>query len=177
MRKNNEGFMLAEAIITTAVIATAMVSLYSIFNRIYNQFNKNNNYYNIDGMYAIINTVDYLLDSNQFNDTINRIFDSGNYGTIIKFDNDTDNDICFHNTVVCKAIRDNYNINQMIIAEYDATILTNVKEKVTNQTFKEYIDYIIGYYGVSNDDTRYSYIVLAEIKDGNNYYYANLGIE
>ena len=183
MKKNNKGFMLAETIVTTVVIVSAMIGLYSIFNRLYNQYNKYNSYYNIDGKYAIINTVDYLL-INDFNGMINTIFENKQFFTIMK----KEGDICskynniditnFLNQDTCKTIRDTYNINEMIIAEYDASVLEkDIKNDNMNQTFKEYIDYVIGYYDVSNDDTKFSYIVLVEIKDGDDYYYANMGIE
>ena len=177
MRKNNKGFMLAETIVTTVIIVTAMIGLYSIFNRLYNEYNKNNNYHNIDAKYAIINTVDYLL-SNDFNKIINTIFDSSQYYTIMSSSVCGDDISDYFNTSTCETLRDSYKINEMIIAEYDASVLENdVKRDNMNQTLKEYIDYVIGYYDVANDDTRFSYIVLVEIKDGNDYYYANMGIE
>ena len=115
---------------------------------------------------------------------INTIFETKQFFTIMK----KEGDICgsfdsiditnYFNQDTCKTIRDSYNINEMIIAEYDASVLENdIKTDNMNQTFKEYIDYVIGYYDVSNDDTKFSYIVLVEIKDDNNYYYANMGIE
>ena len=90
---------------------------------------------------------------------------------------------------VCKNLKNTYKINNMIITEYDKSTLESLlKQENLNkylngnpqlkltQTFKDYIKYVINYYGVSNHDTKYEYIVLTEIKDGDNYYYANLGI-
>lgn len=184
MKKNNKGFMLAETIVTTVVIVSAMIGLYSIFNRLYIQYNKYNNYYNIDGKYAIINTVDYLL-LNDFNGFINTIFDEEkSHYTIMKKDAICDDSIAsYFNQETCQTIKDTYGINEMIIAKYNKDALVEIRKTTINQTFKEYIDYVIDYYDVSNNTDKFSYIVLTEIKDSkdsndsNDYYYANMGIE
>ena len=197
MKKNNKGFMLAEAIISGTIIITSMILLYQTFNRIYVKYQEKNNYYSIDAVYATKEMIANLMDNN-FSKTINNITSKSNHYILVadgicqssnidhegntisisgleKFCNNDENS---------KSINKIYNINNMIITEYDKTVLEELKNKLSNnteltinQTFKEYIDFVIGYYGVSNHDTQYTYIVLTEIKDDkNNYYYANLGI-
>lgn len=170
MNKNNKGFMLVEVIVTSTVIATAMISLYSTFNKLYTSYNQKTSYHNIDGIYATKTTINYLLD-NDFNVFINNTFTTSQYKILI------DDTTCFNNTDICNAIKSTYNVNKMIIAEYNKSIIETLKNTSINQTFKEYIDYVIGYYGIEQSNNKYNYIILTEIKDGDNYYYANLGIE
>lgn len=177
MNKNNKGFMLVEVIVTSVVIATAMISLYSTFNRLYTSYNRNISYHNIDGLYATKTTINYLLNNN-FNNFINDTFGGSvtTLGKQYKIIIDTNN--CFETNGICNKIKQIYNVNQMIISEYNVSVLEKIKEENINQTFKEYIDYLIGYYDLTVSTDKYKYIVLTEIKDNNgDYYYANLGIE
>ena len=187
MKKNRAGFMLAEAIITSVVVATAMIGLYATINKLFASYQKNNNYYNVDAVYATKSTINSLL-KDDFNLFINNIIENNSYKTIIDdktcfYNNNiyTDGLEEYNNAEVCKGIQNTYKVNKMIIADYDKSVLEEdiLKDASLNlnETFKEYIKYVIGYYEVSNNDTRYSYIILTEIKDGNKYYYANLGIE
>ena len=64
----------------------------------------------------------------------------------------------------------------MILVEYDKNTLNKLKNESINETFKEYIDYVIKYYGIKENDD-YNYIVLTEIEIGNKQYnYSNLRI-
>ena len=174
MKKNNKGFMLVEVIVTSVVIVTTMIGLYSIFNGLYISYESKGSYYNIDSIYATKSMVNYLMDNN-FNDFVNKVFSSSQSKVLINSDGcDTE----FLNNGVCNKLRDFYSINSMIIAEYDSSVLEkDIKAYGINQTFVEYIDYVVDYYDVSNNETKYSYIILTEIKNGNSNYYANIGIE
>lgn len=169
MKKNNKGFMLAEAVVSGTVIITSMIILYSTFNNLYAKYKEKNNYYNIDAIYATEEMIDYLMNYN-FEEFINEKIGGNKYYVLI------DESTCYDGEV-CEKLRDLYNVNKMIIAEYDKSRLeSDVQSLSINQSFKDYIDYVISYYGVSNYDTKYSYIVLTETKDQNDYNYANLGI-
>jgi hypothetical protein len=61
----------------------------------------------------------------------------------------------------------------MLFVEYDSESLNELDDSI-NQTFKEYVDYVIKYYDIKNTKEDYNYIYLTEIKNGDNYYYANL---
>lgn len=186
MKKNREGFMLAEAIITSVVIATAMIGLYTVFNRLYTSYKTRSTYYNVDAIYSAKATFDYVYDNN-INLFINNIFKVSNYRIIMDDNNcfynnqvyDKNTDLSnYNNAVVCQKIRNHYQVNKMLLISYDKTVLTReVMESNINQTFKDYIQYVTGYYDVADNDTRYSYLILTEIKDGDNYYYGHIGIE
>ena len=186
MKKNNKGFMLIEAIITSVVIATALIGLYSVFNKLYTSYSKNSKYYSIDGIYAAKVTFNYLFNDGNFNLFINNTIGEEGYKVIMDdnncyYDNNVYNssDSKYTQTKICQSIKGTYNVNKMIIVEYDKTVLEeNIMTLDINQTFKEYIEFVNGYYDVSDGNTKYSYLILTEINDGeDNYVYANLGVE
>ena len=178
MKKNNQGFMLAELIITSTVIVTALVGLYASYNKVYSLYQTKNNYYNIDGVYATKEMINGLLktegnNEDNLNSVLNKLQEN-NYIFIIQTSNQETK--CNITNNICSTIKNLYEINNMILVEYDENVLQELKNQTINKTFKEYIDYIIGYYGIK-DNEDYSYIVLTEIKmKDNEYNYSNLRI-
>lgn len=176
MRKNNKGFMLIEVIITSTIVITTMVTLYTSFNKLYNNYRTKNSYYNIDAVYATRDIINLML-NNDYNlsEFIYNTFPNNTYGFIIK------KGICYlgdesTETTRCSDRQKYYKIQNMILSEYDSESLNNLKNTSSaqlNQTFKDYIDYLITYYDIKQTE-EYSYIILTEIQDGDNYYYANL---
>ncbi len=197
MKKKKNGFMLAELIVTATVVIAAMVGLYAGYNNVYTLYKKRNNYYNIDGIYATKEMINHYM-KNDLNKIINNNLgenitsgtESSNtkyYFYIIK-----DNQCQDKEDITCKTIQKLYNIENMIFSEYDKCILnpnkykcsSNTKQNIvpldiSNETFKEYIDYVINYYNIE-DNNEYSYIVLTEINNNEdneeNIYYSNLRI-
>lgn len=206
MVKNNKGFMLVEVIITSTVILTAMVGLYSSFNRLYHLYNTKSYYYSIDGVYATKEMLNDLMkkdfssnyedreDTNEknFNYFLNDIFyNAGTNKFLIQnktCNNKIDGDFC-------QSLRNLYQVQNMILLEYDkcsfvfdeahntnydCKLPSNKFLEIKNQTFKEYIDYIVSYYDLTNTNNaeidKYSYIILTEIYDGEDYYYSNLRV-
>lgn len=181
MKKNNKGFMLAEVIVTSTIIVTAMIGFYSSFNKLYTKYNEKNKYYNIDSIYATKFVLNSLLEDNYLNTLINKIFYIKNYEYIIKDGVSQESVLPTENIEIYNNIRKFYKIENMIIVEYDKKIiLTKLKESEKNnlnETFKEYIDYVINYYNITTNE-EYNYLLLTEIYDNttNNYYYANLRV-
>ena len=157
MKKNNKGFMLAEVVITSTVVMTAMISLYFTFNKIYKRYNTLLTYKNIDGMYAIESMIDSMLEDGSINEVI-----SNNNGTIIG--NDSCTDIIKEN--YCNSLRETYNITNMIIVEKNKDKINGLS--VTNQTFKEYLTYLTKYYSFNDNDNKYLIILEYKIDNSNN---------
>lgn len=188
MVQNNKGFMLVEVIVTSTVVLTALIGLYTGFNKMYNNYRTKNSYYDIDGIYAIKEMLNVMMledGDDNFNKIISDALYYSNYYFIIEEDNDGDNtNDCKINSNVCNGIRDLYNVKNMIIIEYDKAILeqylsqslTSADDIFVNATFKEYVNYLIDYYGIVAGDNNYSYLVLAEIVDDGNITYANLRV-
>ena len=210
MKKNNKGFMLVEAIITSTVILTALIAFYSQFDKIYTKYNERNNYHDIDSLYASKEIFEFLLSNDyyNFNQYTSTVFNDYNYSFIVK--NNVTQNICTGDTTNCNkfkesinSIKEFYNIKNLIISAFDSTTLdknsinckdltgTNrnncekiipdkdVKDELTNQTSKEYINYIIKYYDINSEflnNNDYNYIIITEIEKDNNTYYSSLRI-
>ena len=130
MNKNNKGFMLVEVIVTSVVIATAMISLYSTFNRLYTSYNRNISYYNIDAIYATKTTIDYLL-NNDFNKFINKTFGGTQEISGTQYKTLIDNNTCFENSGTCNKI---FTIIDIVVSDTicDAVnFFTTVKNSVS----------------------------------------------
>ena len=61
----------------------------------------------------------------------------------------------------------------MIILKYtkDSFLLLKEKENL-NQTYYDYLDYLVVYYNLENTSSDYDYIILTETKNGSTYNYA-----
>ncbi len=216
MNKNRKGFMLAELIITATVIIGAMVGLYASYNRIYSLYKKRNNYYHVDGVYATKEMTNHYMKDN-FNKIINdnlekrKETETTNYYEMKYYFYIIKDGKCIDETdETCQAIKDLYQVENMLLVEYDictlkpsaeecksmsqereeeivrenpddSTVITEIIKikiapiEIKNETFKEYIDYLIKYYNIKEEND-YSYIVLTEINKDGNMYYSNLRI-
>lgn len=178
MKRNNKGFMLVEVIITSTIVVTSMIALYTSFNRLYNNYRTRSNYYNLDTTYATKEMVNTIFasqnETRNINFFINNTFYNSEYGYLIK------NAECSEEITLssCETIKNLYKVENMIFVEYDLNSLNTLKSNVSNQTFKDYIDYLINYYDIrtknNNVETEYNYIILTETMAEDNYYYANL---
>ena len=188
MLKNNKGFMLIEVIVTSTIVLTSMIALYTSFNKLYNNYNVKNSYYNIDATYATKLILNSMFESDENFGNINEIIkyadlNDKKYQYIIK------NASCnkfeepeFERTTyyappkTCEGIIGLYKINNILIVRYDKNILLELNNDLSlNQTFSDYINYLVTYYDIKNSE-QFSWIVLTELKEGENYYYANLRV-
>lgn len=182
MFKNNKGFMLAEVVITSTIILTALVSLYVTFNKLYSNYNTRNSYYNIDGFYAIKGMINYLIDSGKLNEILNdqeKGYKDGKFYFISKSNENGSkcNEQYLKNSEYCNQLQSLYKVNNMVIVEYNKDALSGLKIDSISETFKDYIDYVINYYDFSNKED-YNYLILMEYNNQENgkYNYANIGV-
>ena len=66
MIKNNKGFMLIEAIITSTIVLTMLIALYTSYNKLYNNYKTKNTYYDLDSIYATKEIINLNLNNNNF---------------------------------------------------------------------------------------------------------------
>lgn len=167
--KNNKGFMLVEVIITSTVILTGMIGLYTTFNKLYKNYNIRNNYYNIDGNYATREMFNNLM-GDDFNKVINNLIGSNNYDYLIK------NGVCNINVSnnKCLKLMEFYGIDNMIFALYDKNTLDKID--LENETFDEYLEFVIKYYEIDEEKNEYDYLFLTEMCNEDNCYYSNLRV-
>ena len=175
MIKNNKGFMLVEVFVTSTIVVTTMIFLYSSFNKLSNNYKIKNSYYNLDATYATKEMINSMLKNEEgnINEFINGTFYNNQYGYIIKKGGNVIN--CEISNISCDNLKKLYSIENMIFSEYDSESLDNLKNNESiNQTFREYIEYLIKYYSIKNSEHDYSYIILTEVNENGNYYYASL---
>lgn len=178
MVKNNKGFMLAEVIIVSTVVITAMVSFYASFNKIYGNYKQKDFYYSINATYALRSYVNYLIESNELNDILRSNFENENlnqYALLCDGVSSSDG--------VCSELKNLYNVQNIYLVEYDKAIdlnnqvsggLKNLRNSSDiNATFGEYIDYLVEYYSIDASED-YSFLFLIEILENDTYKYANL---
>ena len=159
MIKNNKGFMLAEAVITSTVVLTSLVGLYATFNRLYGAYMVRESYYDIDGFYAIREVVDYYLP----------------YGNFIHYLLELENREYLSLTTDSISSVEVYNIRNMYILKCDKDSLDSLKGVVLNQTFKDYIDFVLKYYDYSEKKS-YEYLILVEYGEDDDLHYSSMGI-
>ena len=151
MKNNNKGFMLAEVVITSTVVLTSLISLYVTFNKLYKNYEIRSKYYDIDGYYATKETIEQLLNDGSIN-TILSLLTNKQYSKILE-----------------------ENENKTYITNYTKAALNSLKESEDiNETFKDYLTYLTKYYNFTND--KYNYLFITEYKNGDDYYYANIGL-
>ena len=95
--------MLAEAIITSTIVLTTLVGLYANFMKLYNVYKIRDTYYDIDGVYAIKNAIDAMIDDGSLAGTL--VLDNDNYNLIIN----NNNNICTvsnNNNNYCNFLKD-----------------------------------------------------------------------
>lgn len=190
MTKNRKGFMLVEVIVTSTVIVTSMILLYSSYQHLFTKYKANNTYHNVDALYSSKAMFNYLFNERSwrldFNSFINEVFYNHEFYYLIKNGNCSNDDITQSLGSFCDILKSTYKVENMIITSYDENNIKSIlgdtnQERNITQTMKEYLDYIIGYYNITSsnvttDDNPYSYIIITEIKDNDKYYYENLPI-
>lgn len=194
MIKNNKGFMLAEVVITSTVVLTSLVILYSSFTKIYTQYKVRDTYFDVDGMYAIRAMVNHLTSNGGLNKILSAVPDSAdddgeicdddsgghfkqglacnNYLYLIEKGNC---DSIFEDETFCVNLVSTYGIENMIIAERTDEILDkNKNDSLTNSssglnlTFIDYLnDFVKNRYDFSDKNESFNYFVIVEYDEDN----------
>lgn len=183
MIKNNKGFMLIEVIVTTTVIVVAMVALYASFNRLYTNYDARSRYNDIDTILATKFMFQDMIDKQRANYIINEVFYDNVYGYLIKdgtcnsnvFNDSTNDRGVLSHISDCSQLPLFYNVDNMVMVEYDLNSVQKLKDNLDNETFKDYVEYVISYYNITTEE-EYQYLLLTEVYDGSDYYYANLRV-
>ena len=181
--KNKKGFMLVEVIVTSTVVLTGMILLFSSFNSLFSKYKAREQYHDIDAFFATKEMIDYLF-KNNLNNIIQEQL-SIKESTFLIENNNCQTSI-FSNPSFCTSIKNLYHIKNMILTTYDKSNLESLKTgidvsgkntgiQVKNETFKDYIDYVNNYYNIQNENitatqnrkNEYTYIILTEIEKEN----------
>ena len=141
--------MLAEVVVVSVVVATVLVTMYIGLNKISSAYETRNRYYDIDAEY-------YAMEVNDNYDKRNDI--AGAYKSL-----GTD-------------IKKTYISATAHKIEYTKEALTSLGNSVSNQTFKDYIEYLNG--NIDFGDSSYTNFVITELcktKDDCYYYALKVG--
>lgn len=155
MKFGRKGFMMAEVVVVSVVIAVVLITLFTGLNRVSSAYEKRDRYYDIDALYLAMMANDILIKSGD----INTIIKTGNSIKI------TNNDV---NQLLNTYNNDDVNL---YFSLYEKGKIDKLKDLPNKKTTKEFIDYL-GTKFDFNDD--YNYVIISEIcKNVDDcYYYA-----
>lgn len=154
----NKGFMMAEVVVVSVIVAVTLVTLYTSVNRITTAFNLRNRYHDLDCLNLSIAVNDELIKNGEINTLMNG---SDSFKEI----SDDVNNI--------KSLYNDYDWIEVYFLKNGTTIDDNLKEKIYNATAKEYFEYLS-----KHGDDKYNYYIVSEIcKTGaNDCFYYGLGV-
>ena len=162
MKLNDKGFMLAEVVVVSVVVAIVLVTLFTSLNNLSSAYETRNRYYDVDSLYAAMDINDILVKKESsliYSDSALELSSDGDIAVFENFYDNTD-----------------YSIDSYIVP-YDATSLLTLKNLNDNVTFSDYLDYLSGNFDFEDD---FDYVIVVErelIKDNVSeeddcYYYA-----
>lgn len=165
MKLDRKGFMLAEVVVVSVVIATVLVTLFVGLNKVSSAYDNRNKYYDVDSLYIAMEINEIL----KRKATIDVLRNNGNIALLYGNGYGVDNFMDFY------ADENNigYYISSTYFVPYQSEKLSGLKEEDINQSFKDYIDYLNGNLDFGRD---YDYIIIVERENINDkddcYYYA-----
>lgn len=162
MKFGRKGFMMAEVVVVSVVIAVVLITLFTGLNRVSSAYEKRDRYYDIDALYLAMMANDILIKSGDINTIIKT-------GDSIKITND---DVNLTNDDV-NLLLNTYNNDDvnLYFSLYGKDKLTELKKWSNKKTTKEFIDYLGTKFDFNGD---YNYVIISEIcKNVDDcYYYA-----
>ena len=157
MKFGRKGFMMAEVVVVSVVIAVVLITLFTGLNRVSSAYEKRDRYYDIDALYLAMMANDALIE----NGSINNLINDGT-STIIEANDDV-------NLLLNTYNNDDVNL---YFSLYEKGKIDELKDlSTTKETTKEFIDYL----GTKFDfKDYYNYVIISEIcKNVDDcYYYA-----
>ena len=164
MRINRKGFMLAEVIIVSVIICVVLVSLFTGINRVTKAYDLRNRYYDVNALYMAEKANLYLIEDNSINTLISN-------NSPVKVENtNLNNVISFYNSGNTGSAVNIY------FTPYDQNKVDDLgKLTETNQTYKDFIDYLSGHLEFKGE---YTYMLISEICNStDDCYYYGLGVK
>ena len=157
MKFGRKGFMMAEVVVVSVVIAVVLITLFTGLNRVSSAYEKRDRYYDIDALYLAMMANDALIE----NGSINNLINDGT-STIIEANDDV-------NLLLNTYNNDDVNL---YFSLYEKGKIDELKDlSTTKETTKEFIDYLKDKFDFNDD---YNYVIISEIcKNVDDcYYYA-----
>lgn len=154
----NKGFMMAEVVVVSVIVAVTLVTLYTSVNRLTTAFNLRNKYHDLDCLNLSMAVDDELIGNGKINTLMN------GDDSFKEISDDVNN---------IKSLYDDYDWIEVYFLKNGTTIDDNIKEKIYNNTAKDYFTYL-----QKNYDNKYNYYIVSELcKIGaDDCYYYGLGV-
>jgi len=167
MKKNKNGFLLAEVVIVSAILITTLVALYAGFSKVFKAYDERADFYHTNSLYALRNVQDFLVDNMTLNSllkNIKNISDINATNPTLYFKNsdsiETNTTLSDHEKQYVKKEMDEYNLEYIILTLDEKAYIEKVnQDNITN----EFAYYLSGELDFSEE---YEYIFLSKTKDG-----------
>lgn len=167
MKLDKKGFMLAEVVVVSVVIAVVLITLYAGVSKVSSAYSTRNRYYDVDSLYAAMEINDILLRENSSlfqTKTSGKLSNDSEISNFENFYKDTGSSI---NSYIFFYSKED---NKKNIEESMST-LKNLNSKLT---FSEYLDYLSD--NIDFSDENYNYMIIVERMENSDindcYYYA-----
>lgn len=108
MKKNNKGFMLAETLVVTTVVAASLIYLYIQFMNLSTKYNESYSYNTVEGLYALSDVAELIYDDTYAYNYISNNLVENKYI-------DISNCSLFSNEEMCKKLFEYENIKDILI--------------------------------------------------------------
>lgn len=140
---NNKGFMMAEVVVVAAIILVFMTGVYVSYNKIFTEYNKRVDYYDVTTLYKLDNYKYDLIKKNKYSSAVTESNGSNGFVDISKYITLETNDSVYliHNN--------KQNIKSSIASS---------SSFAENATFKDYITFLSG----SVSLTEWKYVMVME---------------
>lgn len=147
MKLNKKGFMMAEVIITSSVVAVILVTLYIGINRMNNAYDKRNRYYDLDAQQVAMEVNDLEIAGGDYGADQHEIEDLENLVKTLGYD-----DI------------------KIRFVEYNLDKLKSLSSELS----QDYIDYLLDKLDFT---ANYDYMVIVQLQKQDDYYYYTLKVK
>lgn len=158
MKVGRKGFMLAEVVVVSVVIATVLVTLFTGVHNVSSAYETRDRYYDVDSLYAAIETNEILKRNNSLSDNVTSVKELNT--EIYEFKH-------FYSSIIGDSI-------YAYITPYNSTSMLSLSDLNNNVTFIEYLNYLKD--NLDFSDENYTYMIIVERREDNNiddcYYYA-----
>ena len=174
MKIGRKGFMLAEVVVISVVLATVLITLYIGLNNIVSAYETRNRYYDIECLHAAMEMNDILLRNIE---SLNGMVTDASFIYDWASNNEVDENLIqdfgeFYSETIGDRIAAYiipYNKEQLLsLKSYDYN-----EDQNSNKTFTDYLHYLSGNFDFNAD---YDYIIIVERRENKDiddcYYYA-----
>lgn len=132
MKKNKKGFVLAETIVISVVVITALIIIYTQFVSVNNSYYRSFNYNNVNNLY-LVNQVKTFINNSNGSSIYSIIDDENLYIDITECDD-------FIEYMYCENLIDTINAKRVIISKNDTTdLISNIESYDFSEIMKNYI--------------------------------------